>query len=121
MNTATLTEPSFDAVVSFPTTRVVHPHPAEAVPWSEEAILWLPGEAPLFGLRAIEARLAKAPGVRPRVLGGVVDINEAGDHAIERGDGLRAGIKLRYCRVWRRTPAAGDWFVVREVWELCGA
>ena len=120
MNAAVLADTEFDAIESFPTARVVHPHPSEPLPWADEAILWLPGESPLFGRRVIEARLAKTPNLRPKVLGGVVDINETGEHAIERGDGLRAGLQLRYCRVWKKSYARG-WAVVREVWELSGA
>jgi hypothetical protein len=108
--------PALDALASFLPARAVHPLPREPSPWTDEAILWIPGEPPLYGRRRIECRLAEDPDLLPTALSGELSLAASEDHALERGQGRWGCRKMQYFRLWRRA-SGGEWHVARELWE----
>jgi ketosteroid isomerase-like protein len=88
--------------------------------WTDDAVIWMPGQPPCYGKRAIRALLVsdRFPTEGPFRSTGLrrsgVTVYETG----VCGRGLQLGdIHLEYSLLWTRT-ARGQWRVARELWDF---
>ncbi len=84
--------------------------------WTENAVVWLPGQPPCYGKRAIRRLLVsdRFPSEGPFRTSG---LRRSGATVYETGACGRGDVHLEFNVLWART-AGGTWRVARELWDF---